>query len=87
VLSMTRLLFSCRMLVPRCRVGRIPCSSAEAKGTCQEAVVAYLVAISVVMAVGNCGVPQILLGSGRVDATGPGSFGDPAPDTEISRRH
>jgi Peroxidase len=45
--------------------------------------VADLVATSVVMAVGNCGGPQIPLRGGRIDATGPGPFGVPAPDTDL----
>lgn len=45
--------------------------------------VADLVATPVVMAVGNCGGPQIPLRGGRVDATGPGPFGVPASDTDL----
>ena len=44
---------------------------------------ADLVATSVVISVGNCGGPQIPLRGGRVDATGPGPFGVPAPDTDL----
>jgi len=45
--------------------------------------VADLVATSVVMAVCNCGGPQIPLRGGRIDATGSGLFGVPAPDTDL----
>jgi hypothetical protein len=45
--------------------------------------VADLVAMSVVMSVGNCGGPQIPARGGRIDATGPGPFGVPAPETDL----
>lgn len=44
---------------------------------------ADLVALSVSMSVGNCGGPQIPFRPGRIDATGAGEFGVPAPETEL----
>ncbi|KAH8812564.1 heme peroxidase [Xylogone sp. PMI_703] len=45
---------------------------------------ADLVAMSVVISVGNCQGPQIPARGGRIDATGPGTSGVPAPDTDLS---
>ncbi|RFU30513.1 hypothetical protein B7463_g5832, partial [Scytalidium lignicola] len=44
---------------------------------------ADLVALSVVVSVGNCEGPQIPYRGGRIDATGPGTSGVPAPDTDL----
>jgi len=44
---------------------------------------ADFIALSVVMSVGNCGGPQIPLRGGRIDATGPGAPGVPAPETSL----
>lgn len=44
---------------------------------------ADLVALGVAMAIGACGGPQIPLRGGRVDATGPGPYGVPEPETDI----
>lgn len=44
---------------------------------------ADFIALSVVMGVGNCGGPQIPLRGGRIDATGPGASGVPAPETSL----
>ncbi|KAI9640458.1 hypothetical protein NHQ30_011204 [Ciborinia camelliae] len=44
---------------------------------------ADLVALSVSMSVGNCGGPQIPVRGGRIDATGPGPEGVPAPETSL----
>jgi hypothetical protein len=44
---------------------------------------ADFIALSVVMSVGNCGGPQIPLRGGRIDATGPGASGVPAPETSL----
>jgi len=42
-----------------------------------------LIALSVVMSVGNCGGPVIPFRSGRIDASEAGPFGVPAPDTSL----
>ena len=47
--------------------------------------VADLVALGTVTSVQNCGGPQIPYRGGRVDATGPGAAGVPAPDTNLSQ--
>lgn len=39
--------------------------------------------MSVVVSVGNCQGPQIPARGGRIDATGPGGSGVPAPDTDL----
>lgn len=44
---------------------------------------ADLVALSVSMSVGNCGGLQIPVRGGRIDATGPGPEGVPAPETSL----
>ncbi|KAE9370808.1 heme peroxidase [Stipitochalara longipes BDJ] len=44
---------------------------------------ADILALSVVMSVGNCGGSQIPFRAGRIDATGGGPFGVPAPDTDL----
>ncbi|KAG9237989.1 heme peroxidase [Amylocarpus encephaloides] len=44
---------------------------------------ADFLALSVQVSVGNCGGPQIPVRYGRIDATGPGPFGVPAPQTSI----
>lgn len=44
---------------------------------------ADLVALSVSMSIGNCGGPQIPVRGGRIDATGPGPEGVPAPETSL----
>ncbi|PMD54073.1 heme peroxidase [Hyaloscypha bicolor E] len=44
---------------------------------------ADILALSVVMSVGNCGGAQIPFRAGRIDATGGGAFGVPAPETDI----
>ena len=45
--------------------------------------VADLVALGTVTSVQNCGGPRIPYRSGRVDATGPGHEGVPAPETDL----
>ena len=44
---------------------------------------ADFIALSVVMSVGNCGGPQIPLRGGRIDATGAGTSGVPAPESSL----
>jgi hypothetical protein len=44
---------------------------------------ADIVALSVSMSVGNCGGPQIPVRGGRIDATGMGEEGVPAPETSL----
>lgn len=44
---------------------------------------ADLIALGVVQAVNSCGGPYIPFRVGRVDATGPGNFGTPEPETPI----
>lgn len=44
---------------------------------------ADLVALGVVQAVGSCGGPHIPFRVGRIDASGPGNFGTPEPETPI----
>lgn len=46
--------------------------------------VADLVALSVVLSVGNCGGPQVPLRGGRIDATTGGAFGVPEPETNLT---
>ncbi|KAN0106079.1 peroxidase [Hyaloscypha variabilis] len=45
---------------------------------------ADILALSVVMSVGNCGGSQIPFRAGRIDATEGGPFGVPAPDTDLA---
>lgn len=45
---------------------------------------ADLVALSVVLSVGNCGGPQVPLRGGRIDATTDGAFGVPEPETDLT---
>ncbi|TVY44967.1 WSC domain-containing protein [Lachnellula occidentalis] len=47
-------------------------------------VMADFIALAVVMSVGNCGGPRIPLRGGRVDATGGGETGVPAPDSSLA---
>ena len=44
---------------------------------------ADLIALGVAMSVGACGGPQIPFRGGRIDATGPGPFGVPEPETDV----
>lgn len=44
---------------------------------------ADLVAMGTAVSVGNCGGPKIPYRGGRIDATGPGPTGVPAPDTDL----
>ncbi|KAF2235188.1 heme peroxidase [Viridothelium virens] len=46
--------------------------------------VADVLALGTVTSVGNCGGPQIPYRGGRIDATGPGASGVPAPDTDLA---
>jgi hypothetical protein len=46
---------------------------------------ADIVALSVSMSVGNCGGPQIPVRGGRIDATGMGEEGVPAPETSLEQ--
>lgn len=46
---------------------------------------ADLIALSVVMAVGGCGGPNIPLRVGRIDAVQGGPFGVPEPETSIEK--
>ncbi|RDW64135.1 peroxidase-5 [Coleophoma crateriformis] len=49
----------------------------------KEVSMADLIALSVSLSIGNCGGPQIPVRSGRIDATGGGAFGVPAPETDL----
>ena len=45
---------------------------------------ADLVALFVVLSVGNCGGPQVPLRGGRIDAMTGGAFGMPEPETNLT---
>ncbi|KAL9097276.1 MAG: hypothetical protein Q9165_000703 [Trypethelium subeluteriae] len=45
---------------------------------------ADVLALGTVTSVGNCGGPRIPYRGGRIDATGPGASGVPAPDTDLA---